>query len=135
VLDGSPSAAVLEATIQAALSTSTLPQRTICLIFAVISHTLGSTLCAKTAAEALGVEGFPSSALDEVLRTLSSRELDDAEMRLLPWARDTVWLPEQPKRIQEKTLPLQSLGDRTLLEAVGVASLANSCVRLAMLLE
>jgi uncharacterized peroxidase-related enzyme len=135
VLDGSPGAAVLEATVQAALETSALPRRTICLIFAVISHTLGSSLCAKAAAEALKVEGFPEAGLDEVLRTLGSRALDDAEVRLLPWARDTVWLPEQPKRIQEKTLPLTALGDRSLLEGVGVASLANTCVRLAMLLE
>jgi AhpD family alkylhydroperoxidase len=135
VLEGTPAAAVLEGTVQACFNTSALPRRTICLVFAVISHTLGSSLCAKAAAEALDAEGFPRPALDDVLRTLGSRELDNVERRLLPWARDTVWLPEQPKRIQEKTLPLTSLGDRTLLEAVGVAALANSCVRLAMLLE
>jgi uncharacterized peroxidase-related enzyme len=135
VLDGSPGAAILEVTLGAALAGSSLRRRTICLIFAVISHTLGSTLCAKAAAEALRSEEFPDASLDEVLKTLSSRALDDVEVRLLPWSRDTVWLPEQPKWIQEKTLPLKALGDRTLLEAVGVASLANSCVRLAMLLE
>jgi alkylhydroperoxidase family enzyme len=135
VLDGSPGAAVLEATVNAAFQTSDLPRRSVCLIFAVVAHTLGSSLCARAAAEALDDEHFSRSSLDEVLSTLGSRALDDVEVRLLPWARDTVWLPEQPKRIQEKTRPLQSLGDRRLLEAVGVASLANSCVRLAMLLE
>jgi len=135
VLGSSPAAAVLEATIQAAFAESSLPRRTVCLMFAVIAHTLGSSFGAKAAAERLAAEGFPRSTLDEVLSTLGSRALDDVESRLLPWARDTVWLPEQPKRIQERTLPLQSLGDRGLLEAVGVAALANSCVRLAMLLE
>ena len=135
VLDGSPAAAVLEGTIQAAFATSALPRRSVCLMFAVIAHTLGSSFCAKAAAERLAAEGFPRSTLDEVLSTLGSPALDDVESRLLPWARDTVWLPEQPKRIQERTRPLQALGDRTLLEAVGVAALANSCVRLAMLLE
>lgn len=135
VLDGTPGAAVLEGTVKACFAESKLPRRTVSLVFAVIAHTLDSKLCAKAAADALDQEGFPREALDEVLRTLGSRELDDVEVRLLPWARDTVWLPEQPKRIQEKTLPLCSLGDSGLLEAVGVASLANSCVRLAMLLE
>jgi uncharacterized peroxidase-related enzyme len=135
VLDGSPGAAVLEGIVKSCLTASALPRRTTFLVFAVIAHTLGSSLCAKAAAEALDAERFPRSTLDEVLRTLGSRDLDDVETRLMPWARDTVWLPEQPKRIQEKTLPLTSLGDKMLIEAVGVASLANSCVRLAMLLE
>ena len=135
VLEGSPAAAVFEGTIQAALTTSVLPRRTICLMFAVVAHTLGSKLCARAAAEELEREGFPRSALDEALSTLGSRALDDVEVRLLPWTRDTVWMPEQPKRIQEKTRPLQDLGDRRLLEAVGIAALANSTVRLAMLLE
>ena len=135
VLDGSPGAAVLEGIVQTCLAKSALPRRTICLMFAVVSHTLGSKLCARASAEALDAERFPRSTLDEVLKTLGSRELDEIETRLMPWARDTVWLPEQPKRIQEKTLPLTSLGDKMLLEAVGVASLANTCVRLAMLLE
>lgn len=135
VLEGSPGATVLEGTVQACFAKSKLPRRTICLVFAVIAHALNSKLCARAAADALDAEGFPRATLDEVLKTLGSRELDDIEQRLLPWARDTVWLPEQPKRIQEKTLPLTSLGDQMLLEAVGTASLANTCVRLAMLLE
>jgi uncharacterized peroxidase-related enzyme len=135
VLEGSPGAEVLERTVQACLTKSALPRRTICLVFAVIAHALGSKLCARAAAEALDAERVPRSTLDEVLKTLGSRELDEVEERLMPWARDTVWLPEQPKRIQEKTLPLTSLGDAMLIEAVGVAALANNCVRLAMLLE
>jgi uncharacterized peroxidase-related enzyme len=135
VLEGSPAAAVLEGTIMACFAQSALPRRTVALVFAVVAHTLNCSTCAKAAAETLDQEGFSRAALDEVLKTLGSPALDDVEVRLLPWARDTVWLPEQPKRIQEKTLPLRSLGDRGLLEAVGVAALANSCVRLAMLLE
>jgi len=135
VLQDSPGAAVLEATVKAAFEKTTLRRRTVCLMFAVVSHTLGSSFCAKASAEMLAAEGFSRSDLDEVLSTLASRSLDDVESRLLPWARDTVWLPEQPKRIQERTRPLQSLGDQALIEAVTVAALANSCVRLAMLLE
>ena len=63
-LPGRPSS---KATIQAALTTSTLPRRTVCLVFAVVAHTLGSSLCARAAAEALDREGFPREALDEVL--------------------------------------------------------------------
>jgi len=49
-------------------------------------------------------------------------------------ARDTVWMPEQPARIQERTRPLlDALGPEVLVEAVGAAALANGCVRLTML--
>ena len=56
------------------------------------------------------------------------------EALLIPWARDTVWMPEQPARIQDRTRPLlDALGPEVLVEAVGAAALANGCVRLTML--
>jgi len=56
------------------------------------------------------------------------------EALIIPWARDTVWMPEQPKHIQTRTRPLlDALGPKVLVEAVGAAALANSCVRLTML--
>jgi len=72
--------------------------------------------------------------IDEVLSTLASATLTRAEAALVPWARDTVWMPEQPAQIQKKTRPLVDVvGHHMLIEAVGAAALANGCVRLAML--
>jgi uncharacterized peroxidase-related enzyme len=133
-LEGSPAAAVLEVALNGAFSSDVLPRRTLSLIFAVVARTLECEICGLGAAELLDVEGFSRSDLGEVLDTLSSPRLTEMEALLIPWARDTVWMPEQPARIQARTRPLlDALGPQVLVEAVGAAALANSCVRLTML--
>ena len=53
---------------------------------------------------------------------------------LLSWVRDTVHY--QTAAIQNQTRALAAdIGDAAVLEAIGVAALANATVRLAMLLE
>jgi uncharacterized peroxidase-related enzyme len=133
-LEGSPVAAVLEGTLNAAFASTRIPRRTMHLMFAVVARTLDCTLCESTAADLLVAEGCPRATLDEVLATLGSPALTEMEALLIPWARDTVWMPEQPARIQERTRPLlEALGPEVLVEAVGTAALANGCVRLTML--
>src|SRR5262245_13133196 len=133
-LEGSPSAAMLEVMLNGAFSSDVLPRRTLSLIFAVVAHTLQCEICEAGAAGLLEVEGFSRSDLDEVLGTLASPRLTEMEAILIPWARDTVWMPEQPKHIQTRTRPLlEALGPEVLVEAVGAAALANGCVRLTML--
>src|SRR4029079_6167496 len=133
-LEESPTAAVLEATLNSAFASEKLPRRTMNLIFAVIAHTLECQTCERDAGAMLEVEGFSRSDLAEVLETLASPRLTEMEALLIPWARDTVWMPEQPARIQARTRPLlDALGPEVLVEAVGTAALANGCVRLTML--
>jgi uncharacterized peroxidase-related enzyme len=133
-LEGSPSAAVLEHMLNSAFSSDVLPRRTLSLLFAVVAHTLQCQICEAGAAELLDVEGFSRRDLGEVLETLASPRLTEMEALLIPWARDTVWMPEQPKHIQTRTRPLlDALGPQVLVEAVGGAALANGCVRLTML--
>jgi uncharacterized peroxidase-related enzyme len=133
-LEGSPSAAMLEKTLNSAFSSDVLPRRTISLMFAVVAHTLECQICEAGAGELLDVEGFSRRDLGDVLEALASPKLTDMEALLIPWARDTVWMPEQPKNIQTRTRPLlDALGPEVLVEAVGAAALANSCVRLSML--
>ena len=65
------------------------------------------------AADLLDGEGFSRRELAEVLRRSASPRLTDMEALLIPWARDTVWMPEQPARIQARTRPLlDALGPR-----------------------
>jgi hypothetical protein len=53
---------------------------------------------------------------------------------VLAWVRDTVRY--QPGQIQARTRALaEAIGGEAALEAVGIAALANSTVRVAMLLE
>ena len=133
-LEGSAVAAVYEATLTAAFSSPGLPRRTMALIFAVIARTLDCETCELCAADLLEAEGFSRANLADVLATLGGGALTEAESLLIPWARDTVWMPEQPARIQERTRPLlERLGPDVLVEAVGAAALANGCARLAML--
>jgi uncharacterized peroxidase-related enzyme len=133
-LEGLPAAATFEVILNSAFSSELLPRRTLNLMFAVIAHTLQCQLCETDATNLLEIDGFSRRELAEVLETLASPRLTDAEALLIPWARDTVWMPEQPARIQERTRPLlDALGPTVLVEAVGAAALANSCVRLTML--
>ena len=134
LLEGLPAAATFEMILNSAFSSEVLPRRTLNLIFAVIAHTLQCQICETGAADLLEAEGFSRRELGEVLETLASPRLTDVEALLIPWARDTVWMPEQPARIQERTRPLlDALGPTVLVEAAGAAALANSCVRLTML--
>jgi uncharacterized peroxidase-related enzyme len=133
-VEGSPAAATLEVILNNAFSSDVLPRRSLSLIFAVVAHTLQCELCEAGAADLLDGEGFARSDLAEVLETLASPRLTEMEALLIPWARDTVWMPEQPKHIQARTRPLlEALGPKVLVEAVGAAALANGCVRLTML--
>ena len=133
-LEGLPAAATLEGILNNAFSSEVLPRRTLSLIFAVIAHTLQCQLCETGAAESARGRRFSRRELAEVLETLASPRLTDTEALLIPWARDTVWMPEQPARIQERTRPLlEALGPEVLVEAAGAAALANGCVRLTML--
>jgi alkylhydroperoxidase family enzyme len=111
-----------------------LPRRALSLVFAVVAHTLQCQICESNASDLLAVDGFSRAELDEVLQTLASPRLTEMEALIIPWARDTVWMPEQPKYIQARTRPLlDALGPAVLVEAVGAAALANGCVRLTML--
>ena len=104
-LEGSPAAATLEHTLNGAFASPVLPKRTKLLMFAVVARTLDCAICEANAARLLEHEGCSRATLDQVLATLGSPQLDAAEQILVPWARDTVWMPEQPARIQERTLP------------------------------
>lgn len=136
ILRGTSAAATLERSLGNAFSGSLLPRRTILLMFAVVSRTLDCAICEGLSTRRLEACGMPRAAVADVLTTLSSKDLTDLEAVLLPWTRETVWMPEEPKRIQEHTRPLiQKIGGDHVLDAIGIASLANACVRLAMLLQ
>src|SRR4029079_7164794 len=65
-LEGSPGAAMLEATLSRAFSSDVLPRRTLDLIFAVVAPTLECKICETDATELLEVEGLSRGELGEV---------------------------------------------------------------------
>ena len=131
---GLPWAIDVKAGVDGALASTMLSRTAKALIFAVVARGLA---CRRTEAEAralLQAEGVDDHEIDAALATLQSRRLAPQESGLLAWARETV--NYQTPVIQKQTRQLAAqLGDTAVLEAIGVAGLANYIARMAMLLE
>jgi len=133
-LAGLPAAGVMKSALDGAFASDVLSPTTKALMFAVIARTLGCPHCEGEARRLLHGDGLGDVEIDSALATLRSDRLSANEAGLLPWARDTVYY--DTPTIQQKTRVLAgALGDSALLEAIGIAALANATVRLAMLLE
>ncbi|MDL9997330.1 carboxymuconolactone decarboxylase family protein [Variovorax sp. J22P240] len=125
---------VMKAALDGAFETGVLSRSAKVLMFAVVARTLGCPHCEAAATQLLFEEGLSQTEIESALATLRCPRLAQREAGLLAWARDTVYY--EPSSIQQKTRALGTVLDAdALLEAIGVASLANGTVRLAMLLE
>jgi len=133
-LAGLPAAALLKGALDEAFASGVLSRSVKALMFAVIARTLECRHSEAEARKLLTAEGWDAQEVERALTTLQSPKLQPGEAPLLAWARDTVHYQTGP--IQQATRALcGQIGQLALLEAVGVASLANSTVRVAMLLE
>ena len=133
-LAGLRGAGVMKAALDGAFASSVLTRRTKALMFAVVARTLECRYCENGARALLATEGFDGAEVEATLLALDSKRLAPHEARLLSWVRDTVYY--QTAAIQNQTRALAAqIGDAAVLEAIGVAALANGTVRLAMLLE
>jgi hypothetical protein len=92
-------------------------------------------VCAPEIGEALQREGLDEPALTQVLTHLDSPELDDVERLLVRFARETI--SSEPGALQRRARALRDrLSVLQLLEAIGVASLANGLCRMgAMVMD
>ena len=133
-LAGLPAAKVMKSALDGAFESDVLSRTAKALMFAVIARTLSCPHCESGATKLLAGEGMSRAEIESALATFQSDRLRPHESGLLSWARETVYY--ETSRIQQKTRILAGeLGDSAVLEAIGVASLANATVRLAMLLE
>jgi len=129
-----PAAAVMKGALDEAFASGVLSRSVKALMFAVIARTLECRHSEDEARKLLTAEGWDAQEVERALTTLQSPKLQQGEAALLAWARDTVHYQTGP--IQQATRALRAqIGELALLEAVGVAALANSTVRVAMLLE
>ena len=132
LLSGSESARILDRALRGAFESRVLPFRTKAWIFAVTARALSCSMCEAGSRSMLEDEGFEPDRITSVIDSLGGPELDETEKILLPWVRETVHY--QTEAIQRKTHELaKRIDPMVLLEAVGVASLANACARLSML--
>ena len=133
-LAGLPGAAIMKAALDGAFASSVLSRAAKVLMFGIVARSLGCRPSEDEARRLAAAEGFSGAEIEQALTTLESGRLSAAEARLLPWVRDTVHI--QTAKAQAHTRELaQAIGRPAVLEAIGVASLANATVRLAILVE
>lgn len=132
---GSPIATTMARTLEDMWASPHLTRRCKLLMLAVVARGLGCETCAPEVSEALQREGVSAAMLTQVLTHLDAPELDPVERLLVPFARETIWY--EPAPMQRRTRALRDrLSAPQLLEAIGVASLANGVCRLgAMVLD
>ncbi|MEO8855506.1 MAG: hypothetical protein ABI343_00820 [Burkholderiaceae bacterium] len=133
-LDGLAAAGMLKDALDGCFASKVLSRRSKALMFAIVGRTLACRFCEDSARDILVDEAMESAEIDATLATLDSTSLGRNEALLLPWVRDTVYY--QTAAIQQQTRLLAAqIGPTAVLEAIGVAALANATVRMAMLLE
>jgi AhpD family alkylhydroperoxidase len=132
---GSPIATALARTLEDMWASPHLTRRCKLLMVAVVARGLGCDACAPEMGEALQREGVTEATLTQVLTHLDAPELDPVERLLVPFARETIWY--EPAPMQRRTRALRErLSGPQLIEAIGVASLANGLCRMgAMVLD
>lgn len=127
-----PVASLLYETIEGAFSTDILSMELKILMFAVVARSLNCTSCLEeTENMALGI-GLTNGDFKAALSSLTSPRLSESEGKILRWTRETIHFQSGTIQKHMRTLA-EEVEDEVLLEAIGIAALANSIVRLAVL--
>lgn len=133
-LDGLPAAAMLNEALEGAFNSKVLSTELKILMFAVVARSLECEFCQAETRNMSLLKGFTEAEFDSSLSSLTSSKLNAQEIKILTLTRETIQY--QTGAVQKKIRALSNEVDSVvLLEAIGVAALANTTVRLAMLLE
>jgi alkylhydroperoxidase family enzyme len=134
LLKGTVGVSVFHETLVGAFASPVLPVRTKAWIFAVVARALDCQMCERIATGLLEADGVTAEVHRRVLESLAGPELDATEKMLLPWVRETAHY--ETEVMQRKTHELRRrVGDDVVLDAIGLAALANACARLSMLAQ
>jgi hypothetical protein len=116
-------------------SSAILSRRCKLLMFAVVSRGLPCEVCELQLSRELGDRGLSLETQQRVLEQLDAPQLDDIERLLLPFVRETLWY--EPAALQRRARALSDrLSRPQLMEAIGVAAMANALCRMtAVVLE
>ena len=126
---GSPIAGALQRTLGEMWASPLLSRRCKLLMFAVVSRGLPCEVCELEITRALQREGLVADMVERILGRLDAPELDATERLLLPLARETLWY--EPAVLQRRVRALRdALTPPQLIEAIGVAALANALCRM-----
>ena len=127
-------AAALNEVLEGAATSEVLSKELKVLMFAVVARALQCEFCQTETRKMAHSLGFADSEFDHAINTLSSPRLDETETLLLNWTRETIHYEAGPIQAKVKSLALE-IDPEIMVEAIGIAALANTVVRLAILLE
>ncbi|MDH3648622.1 MAG: hypothetical protein OEQ53_03010 [Saprospiraceae bacterium] len=133
-LRGLPAAKALNDAFQGAFESSVLSKELKVLMFAVVARSLECSFCEQETRTMAADLGFSTEEFDRALQALTSPRLSEQERKLLEWTRETIHFQPGPMQRQTRALA-EEIEEEMLLEAFGVAALANSTVRIAVLLD
>lgn len=134
-LDGIPAAAIFQEGLEGAFSSRVLSNELKVLMFAVVARSLGCEFCHGATYSMAMDMGFTEQEFEDALSTVTSQRLNEQEQVILAWTRETIHYQTGPMQKRMRELAQDVDDEDILLEAIGVAALANSMVRLAVLLE
>ncbi len=134
-LDGIPAAVIFQKGLEGAFSSRVLSTELKVLMFAVVARSLSCEFCHGATYSMAMDMGFTEREFEDALSTLTSPRLNEQEQMILTWTRETIHYQTGPIQKRMRELAQEVDDDVILLEAIGVAALANSMVRLAVLLE
>ena len=133
-LAGLPAAYLLDETLNGAFESPMLSRRIKALMFGVVARMLECSFCLPKAASCCRPRASTMRRWMRACPRWAHPSSMPRESAILAWVRETVRY--QPSQIQKRTRALSdAIGMEAMLEAVGVAALANATVRVAMLLE
>ncbi|MFI5315397.1 MAG: carboxymuconolactone decarboxylase family protein [Myxococcota bacterium] len=133
-LAGLSCARPLRGVLDGALESRVLPTRAKALIFGVVARGLDCPKATHAANELLLESGLTPRQIEDTLTHLGSADLSPLENAVIPFARGTI--RGRPAQLQQRTRSLVgSLTPEQLVEAVGVAALANVVGRLGVVTE
>ncbi|NND31719.1 MAG: hypothetical protein HKN76_03945 [Saprospiraceae bacterium] len=132
-LQGLPAAKACNDALEGAFASNVLSPQLKVLMFAVVARSLECPFCEMESRLMSADLGFVDEEFDQAIRSLSSPKINADETKILEWTRETIRYDSAA--IQKRTRELAVQIDHSLLlEAFGMAALANSIVRLAVLL-
>lgn len=128
-----PGASLLYDALEGAFNSKILSKELIILMFAVVARSLECPFCQSEARKMSLALGLTEAEFETALHSLASPRLNEQENKIFLWTRETVHF--QTGVMQNKIRALaKEVDEEALLEAIGVAALANSVVRLAALI-
>jgi alkylhydroperoxidase family enzyme len=131
-LEGLPAAAVIQEGLEGAFSSEVLSRELKVLMFAVVARSLECSFCQDETRQMAKEIGFSETGFENALSSLNSPRLSGPEGKILSWTRETVHFQTGPMQKKIRALS-REVDEEMLLESIGVAALANTAVRLAVL--